>query len=153
MLVGLIAMKSPFSRRASLWLLRVTGVGMWLVLFAVMTIAFCVSMFVDATMATGILAGFVDALVFELYANNLRIRYARHLLSSVKPREQTPEEVDFVFKDPLTQKRRHSTVAALFMGEKDSWSLDSEGILKEKIVVVDREVTIPFSTPRGTASF
>lgn len=89
MLVGLIAMKSPVSRRASLWLLRMTGVRVWRVLLSVMMIAFVVSMFIDPTMATGILAGFMDALVLEMYTNNLRIRYANYLLSVLKVRPKT----------------------------------------------------------------
>ncbi|CAN8002829.1 unnamed protein product [Ixodes pacificus] len=147
MLVGLIAMKSPVSRRASLWLLRLTGVRVWRVLLSVMVIAFIVSMFIDPTMATGILAGFMDALVLEVYANNLRIRYAYYLLSVVKPTEAAPAEVDFVIKDSLNDRRRHSYADSPRAGLQDCLSMDSKGKLKEKIFVVDREVSAQLGNP------
>ncbi|CAN8026721.1 unnamed protein product [Ixodes persulcatus] len=146
MLVGLIAMKSPVSRRASLWWLRMTGVRVWRVLLSVMVIAFIVSMFIDPTMATGILAGFMDALVLEVYANNLRIRYAYHLLSVVKPTEAAPAVVDFVIKDSLNDWRRHSYADSTRAGMQDGWSMDSQGKLK-KIVVVDGEVSAQLGNP------
>ncbi|KAH7952784.1 hypothetical protein HPB49_001073 [Dermacentor silvarum] len=89
-LVGLIALKSPLSRRLCLWFLSVTGVRVSRVLLCVMLLVFLVSMLVDATMTTGILAGFVDPLIFEIYANNLRIRYAEHVRAGVKVRVVSP---------------------------------------------------------------
>ncbi|EEC00600.1 hypothetical protein IscW_ISCW001770 [Ixodes scapularis] len=147
MLVGLIATKSPVSRRASLWLLRLTGVRVWRVLLSVMVIAFVVSMFIDPTMATGILAGFINALVLEVYANNLRIRYASYLLSVVKPTGPVPAEVDFVIKDSLNDRRRHSYAESRRAGLHDGWSMDSQEELKEKTVVVDREVSAQLGNP------
>ncbi|KAM7292758.1 hypothetical protein ISCGN_025896 [Ixodes scapularis] len=147
MLVGLIATKSPVSRRASLWLLRLTGVRVWRVLLSVMVIAFVVSMFIDPTMATGILAGFINALVLEVYANNLRIRYASYLLSVVKPTGAVPAEVDFVIKDSLNDRRRHSYAESRRAGLHDGWSMDSQEELKEKTVVVDREVSAQLGNP------
>ncbi|KAH8040764.1 hypothetical protein HPB51_012934 [Rhipicephalus microplus] len=103
-LVGLIALKSPLSRRLCLWFLCLTGVRVSRVLLGVMLLVFLVSMLVDATMTTGILAGFVDPLIFEIYANNLRMRYAEHVRGGLKEADDTLTEVDFVFKDPAKQR-------------------------------------------------
>ncbi|XP_077520120.1 uncharacterized protein LOC144129938 [Amblyomma americanum] len=146
-LVGLIALKSPLSRRLCLYLLCVTGVQVGRVLVSVMLLVFLVSMVVDATMTTGILAGFVDPLIFEIYANNLRIRYAAHMRSDLKAPDASVTEVDFMFKD--TAKHRSALGTTARMGDtvqltQEDWeepvfALDSRGNIRQLILYVDRK--------------
>ncbi|KAK8762239.1 hypothetical protein V5799_026494 [Amblyomma americanum] len=141
-LVGLIALKSPLSRRLCLYLLCVTGVQVGRVLVSVMLLVFLVSMVVDATMTTGILAGFVDPLIFEIYANNLRIRYAAHMRSDLKAPDASVTEVDFMFKD--TAKHRSALGSTARMGDtvqltQEDWeepvfALDSRGNIRQLIL-------------------
>ncbi|XP_065290341.1 uncharacterized protein [Dermacentor albipictus] len=145
-LVGLIALKSPLSRRLCLWFLCVTGVRVGRVLLSVMLLVFLVSMLVDATMTTGILAGFVDPLIFEIYANNLRIRYAEHVRAGHKEADATLTEVDFVFKDPAKQRRvvagearMDDTVEEISQEAEPMFAVDTEGNVQQIAMVVDRD--------------
>ncbi|KAK8775770.1 hypothetical protein V5799_030884 [Amblyomma americanum] len=159
-LVGLIALKSPLSRRLCLYLLCVTGVQVGRVLVSVMLLVFLVSMVVDATMTTGILAGFVDPLIFEIYANNLRIRYAAHMRSDLKAPDASVTEVDFMFKD--TAKHRSALGTTARMGDtvqltQEDWeepvfALDSRGNIRQLILYVDRKEEGAHQVRSGAAS-
>ncbi|KAL1434764.1 hypothetical protein MTO96_001662 [Rhipicephalus appendiculatus] len=143
-LVGLIALKSPLSRRLCLWFLCVTGVRVSRVLLSVMLLVFLVSMLVDANDDhgnTGRLRG-------SAHLRNLREQPA-HPIRRTRPRrpqaDATLTEVDFVFKDPAKQRRvvagearMNDTVEEVTQEVEPMFALDSEGNVLETVMVMDR---------------
>ncbi|XP_064483857.1 uncharacterized protein LOC135396685 isoform X2 [Ornithodoros turicata] len=144
-LVALIVMKSPLSRRAALWLLCWTGVKVKTVMLSVMSLVFFVSMFVSSTMTTGLLVGFIDALIFEIYANNLRVRYAMYTRET---HEAAPAQIDFVFREPASSVDL-SISMEYFPPQTGAQSSRGQGVgrkrVVEKMVILDKNDQSPQS--------
>ncbi|KAH7969047.1 hypothetical protein HPB52_014070 [Rhipicephalus sanguineus] len=110
-----------------------------------MLLVFFVSMLVDATMTTGILAGFVDPLIFEIYANNLRIRYAEHVRAGLKE-GRNPDGGRLRVQGPRQaatrgdrEARMNDTVEEVTQEVEPMFAVDTEGNIREMVMVMDRD--------------